>query len=394
VTRHLRAGVIALTLAVTGPALADDSHGGAPTVAAETPAAATKPAASASVKAVAPPAVKDPTPPSSAKAAEVPALAKDSPLAREISAALTLPSAPVAAAPAPPKAPVVARVAPSPAATTVAAVPPAAPAAAAPAPAPVAAAAAAAAAPAAAVRAPESAGNAEPPAELPLALRPPKPLVLANESPPLPWPYKLGFFAAVGAAGFLVWKKRRAFAAANGGEAAKKKKTAVRVIGKTSIGLRGELAVVEVGGMRLLVGVTPSSMQTLAVLADDEASEEELDASRLAPPPLPALTARDGRSSVPSAAERSASNRPSQLAARARSLFSHVDMGPPVPARVASGATFSASRYADESDIEADDEDRERERATRAARPSRPSREPAPLEGQARGIALAMSNRR
>lgn len=349
----LVSSVIAMTLAVTAPALADTSD----TAPAPTAAAPTAPYAPAVVHAAAPApvAVPNATPTTVATAPVVAAVA-------------------AAPAPAPARTVVMAPAAAPPAPAMPAAAPPAATVAVA-APAMVAVAAPAIAAPA--VAAPMA------PAELPLALRPSKALTLAETPAPTPWPYKIIFGAAVLAAGALVWKKRRALAAK------RTPTTPVRVLGKTSMGLRGELALVEVGGMRLLIGVTPSSMQTLAVLPDDYAEVAEAE-------PMPvAATAREARASTAPRGENKL-----DLATRARALFSSLDMGPPVPPRV-SASGFAASRYADERDIDsvpdsgtapkAREQGRERERDTERRR--RLVRE-VPLEGQARGIALALGNRK
>ena len=239
--------------------------------------------------------------------------------------------------------------------------------------------------------------SAVPPAGLPLALRPASPtaLTLAAEPAPAPWPYKLLFGAAVLGACAIVWKKRRSLASK-----LKASETPVRILGKTSMGLRGELALVEVGGMRLLVGVTPSSMQTLAVLPDDYAEAAEEAASRADAEPERAAP-RESRA-VPS--RRAVEKEKSDLGSRARALFSALDVGPPIPARVAASG-FAASRYADErdSDTEAPDSapspparsrEAERDRDRRRRPASRDASRDAPLEGQARGIALALGHRK
>jgi flagellar biogenesis protein FliO len=350
------AAVIAVTLGVTTPAHAD------------TPTAAASPAKDApsapAIVAIPVPTVATPT--------------------------VAAPTAAVAPAVGPPQAPKAAVVA---AASTpaVPAVTLARPSAPTPAPALAAAAAVVAASPPVAAAAPPVAAPAvaaakEP--EAPLALRPPAPLTLAAEPPATPWGYKALFGAAILAAGVLVWKKRRALAANP------KAATPVRVLGKTTMGLRGELALVEVGGMRLLVGITPSSMQTLAVLPDDftEAAlaAEEAAEARVA-------------DAAPRAAEASrASSNKSDLASRARALFTTLDAGPPIPARVAA-TSFAASRYADERDSDsapdsapAPNRARTRESEAPAREADRRRRTPRdlPLEGQARGIALALGNRR
>ena len=66
----------------------------------------------------------------------------------------------------------------------------------------------------------------------------------------------------------------------------------LQVLKKLSIGVRTELIVVDVDGQRLLLGVTPSSIQTLASLPDPEPMEmqepEMASASRISPTVRPA----------------------------------------------------------------------------------------------------------
>ncbi|MBX3210417.1 MAG: flagellar biosynthetic protein FliO [Labilithrix sp.] len=108
----------------------------------------------------------------------------------------------------------------------------------------------------------------EAPAATPLATRPSKPLTLASPSEGTPFVYKL--FAGVGvaaAAGLWLKKKRKGQAALPASR--------IDVLGRTSVGVRSELLVVEVEGTRLLVGMTPSAIQTLAVLDAVDAAVEE-----------------------------------------------------------------------------------------------------------------------
>jgi flagellar biogenesis protein FliO len=232
--------------------------------------------------------------------------------------------------------------------------------------------------------------------DLPLALRPvsptaaSKPLTLATEPSPTPWPYKLAFGGALLAACALVWKKRRALATRRAPHS-----TPVTILGKTSMGLRGELALVEVGGMRLLVGVTASSMQTLAVLPDDfaEAAEEARETEAAAAPAAESRRPAPRESlAVPT---RRASDK-ADLASRARALCAPLDGGPPIPARVAASG-FAASRYADERDSDSDSVPESAPAPATRTRSRRPTPRAAsrdlPLEGQARGIALALGNR-
>ncbi|MBX3206254.1 MAG: flagellar biosynthetic protein FliO [Labilithrix sp.] len=139
-----------------------------------------------------------------------------------------------------------------------------------PAPAASAAAPAVPAAPAAASAAPpvEVAALPEPtpaPAATPLATRPSKPLTLANTSEGTPFVYKLLAGLGVAAAAGLWLKKKR-------GVRALAPASRIDVLGRTSVGVRSELLVVEVEGTRLLVGMTPSAIQTLAVLDAVDAS--------------------------------------------------------------------------------------------------------------------------
>jgi hypothetical protein len=86
----------------------------------------------------------------------------------------------------------------------------------------------------------------------------------------------------------------------------------------------------------------------------------------------------------------------SDLGSRARALFSALDVGPPIPARVAASG-FAASRYAEarESDPDALPESAPAPPARGRRRPtSRETSRDAPLEGQARGIALALGTRK
>ncbi|AKU94717.1 hypothetical protein AKJ09_01381 [Labilithrix luteola] len=214
----------------------------------------------------------------------------------------------------------------------------------------------------------------EPSANLPL--RPSKALNLASEPASTPLTYKVLFAAAVIAAGVIFWKKKKQ---PSGDKPAKD--TSVRVLGKTPMGLRGELALVEVGGMRLLVGITSSSMQTLAVLPEGEAIGETETAHE--------VTSKTIAKAIPSGLG---------IADRARALLSSRDFGPPVPSRVAPAA-FAASRYADD-DKEFEKEEPRRE-AKETIRESREIREGKnkksrprdnQLEGQARGLALALGN--
>ena len=112
----------------------------------------------------------------------------------------------------------------------------------------------------------------------PLALRPAQ----ATESTPTTTTaggvgWKL--FAGAGAIALIAWAFKKQRARKHGPE------RPIRVVSRTSIGVRSDLLVVEVEGQLLFLGVTPGSIQRLAVLgaepvlAAEQASEEEAPAT-------------------------------------------------------------------------------------------------------------------
>jgi flagellar biogenesis protein FliO len=136
---------------------------------------------------------------------------------------------------------------------------------------------AASAAPSAA--APTSSGSAAATAEAappsdaprPLQLRPSKPLETAPESSGMSLSSKLLLALFVAAMSFVVLRRRTILATLRGEVSAVPR---LRVVARSSIGLRTELLIVEADGQRLLLGVTPTSVRTLSVLTDD-ASEAD-----------------------------------------------------------------------------------------------------------------------
>lgn len=186
--------------------------------------------------------------------------------------------------------------------------------------------------------APEPAAEAKEPG---LPLRPAKPLVLAPSASPTPWPFKIAFALLAAAGGYFAWRRRRDRVSGAAGA-----RPEIRIVAKASLGMRGEVALVEAGGMRLLVGATSGSIQTLAVLPDaddarEEQPEEPVEERRA---PLSALSILEGRP---------------------RAL-----------------AVASAARYA--------------ERAADAGerKPKASTKKSAPVEGQARGLLLALGSKR
>jgi flagellar protein FliO/FliZ len=110
---------------------------------------------------------------------------------------------------------------------------------------------------------PESPTSA-PVASTPLALRPTKSLEFAKDAPRSGFNWKVLAVVAIGVLGLWAWRQRA-------GAAPAADLPALRILRRTSIGVRSELLVVEMEGQRLLLGVTPSTIQSLyiAPLADD-----------------------------------------------------------------------------------------------------------------------------
>jgi flagellar biogenesis protein FliO len=286
-----------------------------------------------------------------------------------------------------------------------------------------------------------------------LPLRAPAPaLELAKPAPSSSWGTRIGLVVLAGLGGFafLRAKKRGGRGAKGGRDAASASRIVVHA--RTSLALRTEVAVVEVSGLRLLLGITPHAIQTLAVLpeldgeaaelaADMERAREDAEAEAARTRPL--APSDPARLRAPLAAQLEGPS----LADRARALFESPDRKLAAAALSIASAAKYASRATDISRDERDAEDlrddealrdepapapkpstasatrrtaargaaREREprdASTTAARarmprdgdgaaergarasllPARSSRPP--VEGQARGLVLALGNKR
>jgi hypothetical protein len=139
----------------------------------------------------------------------------------------------------------------------------------------------------------------------------------------------------------------------------------LQILGQTSLGLRRDLAVIRVGGKQLLVGLSPFSTQTLAVLSDEET------------PPMAAqgVAPQVDASAVPPSLERS-------KATSREVVRPIVKRGP----RLRAASTTSHERTRERETIPPP---RERETDRR----SRPVRKQ-PVDEQAEGIVVAIGNRR
>jgi len=96
----------------------------------------------------------------------------------------------------------------------------------------------------------------------PLVLRPTKAIELSHEPAHTPLGWKLAAVAAVvGGAAFAFRNRLRSRVAED---------TELTIVRRTAVGFRSELLVVNVEGQRLLLGVTPHSIQSLAALDGDD----------------------------------------------------------------------------------------------------------------------------
>jgi flagellar protein FliO/FliZ len=100
------------------------------------------------------------------------------------------------------------------------------------------------------------------PASTPLALRPSKTLELAPEPQHGATTWKVAFVLAL-VGGAALYLRRRA-------APIRRRDAELTIVRRAPLGLRSEIVVVNVEGQRLLLGVTPHSIQSLAILDSDE----------------------------------------------------------------------------------------------------------------------------
>jgi len=187
----------------------------------------------------------------------------------------------------------------------------------------------------------------------PLALRPNKPLELAHEPPPSSMGWKLVALAAIlGGVAFYARKKMWVKPTEDG---------QLTIVRRATVGFRSELLVVNVEGQRLLLGVTPNSIQSLAVLDADEPSPALLDR------PTPQQSFGDRFTAMLSAAENQSANQgANQSASRAQSAG--------MPAIAASTVGSAAEKPAPRA---------RKPRATNAAGPAKSPASPPPPDRSA-----------
>ncbi len=108
------------------------------------------------------------------------------------------------------------------------------------------------------------------PVSTPLSLIPSKPLTLASDAPSSNLGWKLGAMGILAAAGFWAYSKKKNGAA---GRAPSAPVPEMRILRRTSVGVRSELLLVDLEGQRILLGVTPSNIQSLLIVPDSAMSE-------------------------------------------------------------------------------------------------------------------------
>ena len=100
-------------------------------------------------------------------------------------------------------------------------------------------------------------------ASKPLELRKSQPLAFADDKPSSSLWWKLILSAGIATGGLWMFKRRM-------GKGAVEKTPALDVICRKSVGVRSEICIVTVDGHRLLLGITPNSIQRLASLPDPD----------------------------------------------------------------------------------------------------------------------------
>ncbi len=238
---------------------------------------------------------------------------------------------------------------------------------------------------------PVAAPSTEASEKRPLQLRPSKSSDAAAESGGTSVWTKLLLALVVIAAAVVVFR-RRPFAGLAGDS--ERPTPSLRVLARTSVGMRTELLIVEADGQRLLLGVTPTAVQTLSVLGDAPSElaaglssgaaaldDDEFDRPRIAVRPFERALGRvDVGRGEPASAEPARANEPPTVE---RSL-----------AKLIATARADAVDLRDES-LETPKGRRTSPRPADAAAGSNRKprgREEGPLEGQVRGLGSRRGN--
>jgi flagellar biogenesis protein FliO len=102
--------------------------------------------------------------------------------------------------------------------------------------------------------------------QTPLQVRPSKPLVLEPSPPASNVGWKLFAMVSIAGAGFWLWKRRAA-------RPVTFQVPQLAILRRISLGVRSELVLIELDGQRLLLGVTPHTVQNLYIVPDASAEE-------------------------------------------------------------------------------------------------------------------------
>jgi flagellar biogenesis protein FliO len=220
---------------------------------------------------------------------------------------------------------------------------PEAPAPAAPAPAAPASAAPASAAPASAAPASAALDAIDPGHEVapaasaatPLKLRGPGSLTLGNPGPSSSssWLGNGLLVALLAGGGFWAWKRRNATPARALGSTAP-----LRVVGRLALGGRGEAVVIEIEGRKMLLGVTPHTVQHLADLGDES--------------PAPALEMIEGRPAFADMLRAARAAKAVELRERGEAVRPEVDERPKTAAERRRSASLPAASEPDDEPAE------------------------------------------
>jgi flagellar protein FliO/FliZ len=100
---------------------------------------------------------------------------------------------------------------------------------------------------------------------LPVRHEPPTPTLALAQEGSSSTGTKVALAALIGIVGFVMWSRR--------GRMAPPANTDLRVLKRMSLGLRNELLLVEVEGQRLLLGMTPHTIQNLYIAPITESAE-------------------------------------------------------------------------------------------------------------------------
>lgn len=172
-------------------------------------------------------------------------------------------------------------------------------------------------------------------AATPLKLRGPGSLTLGNpgSSSSSSWLGNGVLVALLAGGGFWAWKRRNATPARALGAT-----TPMRVVGRLALGGRGEAVVIELEGRKMLLGVTPHTVQHLADLGDES--------------PAPALEMIEGRPAFADMLRAARAAKAVELRERGEAVRPEVDERPKTAAERRRSASLPAASELDDEPAE------------------------------------------